>query len=284
MMPQIRNYRGGIMSSVVTAYVGPGDVVSGAAAWWGLRAYSSATTGSKAVRLRASGDNAESDFVTLSIGSLDVASISAFLTLHGGSLFVVTLYDQTGNGLDVTQATSARQPAFTLSGLGSLPVISVLAANDQGLGATTGLGNAVPYTMTTVQNYTNTGALQQRWFDFRDAGSTVIQLAQWRDPTNLLDVGSGSSWTVSPGSWHSTIPIEQAPNPTLYLDGIDQGGIGGVTTALPAAAGNLLHVTGFAGVGVPATTLIGEIGLWPGVFNATQAANMSANQHAYWGF
>jgi hypothetical protein len=43
---------GGIICvSPAASYTGPGDVVSGAKAWYGLRAYSAATAGTKAIRL-----------------------------------------------------------------------------------------------------------------------------------------------------------------------------------------------------------------------------------------
>jgi hypothetical protein len=78
-------------------FVGAGDVVSGAQAWWGLRSYTTAGVLSNIVRLRRDSDNTEQDFATLSNGNLDVASISTFKS--AANLFVVTLYDQTGNGL-----------------------------------------------------------------------------------------------------------------------------------------------------------------------------------------
>src|SRR5215475_9326831 len=101
---------GSVAGFRTVTYVGPGDIVSGARAWWGLRAFSNATAGTNAIRLRRSSDSAELDFATLTNGSLDEAGITTWA--GGASLFLIKLFDQTGNGQDVTQATTTRQPPF----------------------------------------------------------------------------------------------------------------------------------------------------------------------------
>src|SRR5215204_3185730 len=108
-------------------YAGPGDVVAGAGGWWGLRAYSAATIGTPAIRLIRASDSTQQNFVTLSDGKLDVASITTFLASTTGK--VVTLFDQSGSGRDATQATDASRPAFVLDAKGTLPAV-------QGDGAT----------------------------------------------------------------------------------------------------------------------------------------------------
>src|SRR4051812_39897639 len=108
----IGGYFGGFGIATAT-YTGPGDIASGAAAWWGLRAYSTASIGSNAIRLREDGGNTEQDFTTIAGGGLNLAAISAFK--GGANLFVTKLYDQTGNGRDQIQATAGEQPPFTLN-------------------------------------------------------------------------------------------------------------------------------------------------------------------------
>src|SRR5262245_54633133 len=98
-------------------YNGPGDIVSGAMMWWGLRAYSSATRGTNCCRIRRASDNAEQDFTTLQNGNVDRSAISTFLTSTTG--FFTKLYDQSGNSRDLIQATAGSQLAVNLSGIGS---------------------------------------------------------------------------------------------------------------------------------------------------------------------
>lgn len=58
------------------------------------------------VRLRRASDNAQQDFSAAANGWVDPAAVAAWA---GGNAFIVTRYDQTGNGHDVTQATAGSQ-------------------------------------------------------------------------------------------------------------------------------------------------------------------------------
>lgn len=71
----------GVSRPSASAYTGPGDIVSGATAFYGLRAYSAAVaaTGTqKAVNVRRASDNATQDILILTNGNLDVASAATF--------------------------------------------------------------------------------------------------------------------------------------------------------------------------------------------------------------
>ncbi len=83
----------------------------------GLRKLVSTYNG-PAIRLRRSSDDAESDF-GFSGNELDLTAINTFL---GGSTgFATTLYDQSGNGGDVTQTNASNQPTFVSNGLNGKP-------------------------------------------------------------------------------------------------------------------------------------------------------------------
>lgn len=96
------------------AYAGPGDIVSGATAWYGLRAYSAAVaaTGTqKAVNVRRASDNATQDILILTGGALDIASANTFATVDAtgtGSISGTTLTFTGGHvGDTVTGGTTA---------------------------------------------------------------------------------------------------------------------------------------------------------------------------------
>ena len=72
------------------------------------------------VRLRRNSDQAESDFGFDGNGDLDTAAITTWL--DGANGFIVTWYDQSGNGFDAAQATAALQPQYIASGINSKPV------------------------------------------------------------------------------------------------------------------------------------------------------------------
>lgn len=98
-------------------YTGPGDVTTGWQAWYGLRAFSkavAATGTQKAINVRRTSDSATMDILILPTGRLDVATLTTFLTSTTG--FVTKIYDQSGNGLDVSQTTNSKQPQISLVG------------------------------------------------------------------------------------------------------------------------------------------------------------------------
>jgi hypothetical protein len=73
--------------------------------------------GGPALRIRRSGDNAESDF-NLAGSAWDSAAAAAWVVAGGGTQhgYVVTLYDQLGGSVHATQATTGRQPQIVSSG------------------------------------------------------------------------------------------------------------------------------------------------------------------------
>lgn len=72
----------GVGQQVGVTYQGPGDVVSGATAWYGLRAYNAAyaTGTNKAINVRRASDNTTQDINILTTGALDIASANTFAT------------------------------------------------------------------------------------------------------------------------------------------------------------------------------------------------------------
>jgi len=114
----------------VAAFAGAFDGIT-FAALYGMKRFLTAYTGAL-VRIRRDSDNAEADIgYVAATGLLDTAAAAAHI--GGGSGFVVTWYDQSGNGRDATQATAGSQPAYVASGINSLPAFSVPTGSAQRL-------------------------------------------------------------------------------------------------------------------------------------------------------
>lgn len=109
-------------------FVGAYDAIPSIAAAYGMRRLLTSYT-SNLLRLRRSSDSTEQNFGYLANGDLDVAAIATFV--GGGSGFVVTWYDQSGNGNNATQSTAANQPLYVASGQNSKPTIRYDNSNDQ---------------------------------------------------------------------------------------------------------------------------------------------------------
>jgi Alpha-L-arabinofuranosidase B, catalytic len=261
--------------AAVLVYSGPGDIVSGATAWWGLRAYSSAAIGGNAVRFRRDSDNAEQDFATIAGGGVDLAAIATFK--GAANLFFAKLYDQTGNGRDLTQATAGTQPRFTSSApVTSLPAID--GASAAGYMETAAITLPQPFTYSTVARAPS--GFQVLGYN---AGSGLEQIRHNAGAANQWDlVGTVSAIAVggtTDNVWHTAQGIFDDPSSDFVIDGTSNTGAIG-TGGFSAAAFGLLA----AGAGtVPWAGYCAEFGIWPIAFSAGQKTGMDANQAAYWG-
>jgi hypothetical protein len=105
------------------------DTYTGAAAAYSLRQLRTGVT--NVVRVRRSSDNMESDFTATQVADGTLTSwVGA-----GGNGFVSTWYDQSGNGRNVTQTTTANQPQIVSSGSlvlqNSRPTLDFDGSNDR---------------------------------------------------------------------------------------------------------------------------------------------------------
>jgi hypothetical protein len=143
-------------------YTGPGDIVSGATHWYGLRAYNAtyaAATGNIADLVAVTGGAAVCTLKAATDGTADmVGSYCAGTTVplacaaaSGGSCNVTKLYDQVGTS-HLTQATLAAMPAFvtgSVTGLASnRPAMQFSGA--QSLGAASGGTTTQPLSFSSV--------------------------------------------------------------------------------------------------------------------------------------
>lgn len=103
--------------SGVTPFVGILDLYPNAAVAFSLRKLKSDYLGS-AIRLRRSGDDAELDVGFTAAGDFDFAAAQSFCIAGGGTQhgYIVTRYDQSGNGNNATQSLKANQVQLVSSG------------------------------------------------------------------------------------------------------------------------------------------------------------------------
>jgi len=132
-------------------YLGPGDVVPGAAWWVGLRAYSAAyaASGGPAIDI-VDGTGASTQVINvLANGLLDEAAVATWSTTHG-TPYVKKLYDQTGNGRHFNNADEGELQVNSIGTGGTLP--SIKATNNHGIVFTMAGGStsAPPFTFVHV--------------------------------------------------------------------------------------------------------------------------------------
>jgi hypothetical protein len=265
----------------VAAYSGPGDIVSGTIGWWGLRAYSLAMAGTRAINLRRDSDQAVSDFNTLANGKLDVASIIAFK--GAANLFVAKLYDQSGNARDQVQATAANQPKFILNVIGALPAMQFVHASSLWMQASPLAQTNQPVTWSLVFNQSLTGA------DCRVASSNAGSLTIYNDSqgvtANTLEIYGGSASaavTCSDGVFHGVQAVFNGATSSINVDGVS-------TSVSSGAGANFMQNTMTLGAYDSGTVAFyegyyNEWGVWPSALSGGVQSSLNSNQHTYWGF
>lgn len=256
----------------IPSYTGPGDIISGATAWWGLRAYNSAAIGTKCVRIVRASDSTQQDFNTVSGGNVDVASITTFLTSTTGK--VVTLYDQTGNANDVTQATSAAQPAFTLSGIGSKPCLTFSGA--QGLSTAGNVSISQPFSASTLAERTTAASFASIVGDNGTSG--FIGFNSSANTAAMYDTAAVVTGAATDNVKHSLSALFSGASSFLSVDGVAGGTSSPGTNAW---AGSKTVGAATTVLGFPLTGLIGEVGLWASNISSS-FITLYNNQNAWW--
>lgn len=128
------------------------DGISNVAAAYSLRKLRSAYAGS-AVRVRRSSDSTEQDIGFDGTGEFDSSAFSSFV--GGGTGYVKTWYDQSGNGRNATQATTGNQPSIVLSAINTKPSLFLNSATSLSIStfSVTALGLLIAMSYQTSDAY-----------------------------------------------------------------------------------------------------------------------------------
>lgn len=263
---------------VAAAYVGPGDIKSGASAYWGFRAYNTAAIGSNVCDIKRASDSTTQTFVSLAGGAVDTASIATFLNATTGK--VTKFYDQTGNGHHATNASS--DFAYTPSVFGSLPAI---------------VGQGTANSLLASALASSTGA---------QSVSLVIKTsANVAGPTSLVGPSADAGLELRVNGGHFDLLITQTADvlsstsivsaSTKYAVGVDTDGSGnyhiftnGAADGATAAGMPSAGTWGIGGTGTtsvdPAIHTFAEVIIYGSVLASGDYSNLSSNQHTFWGF
>lgn len=254
-------------------YVGFGDLLGGSVGYWGLRAFKYSAIGSNCVKLRRDSDNATQSFVTIAGGRLDIASIVAFK--GSANLFVDTLYDQSGTGNHMTQATLGSQPAFVFNGLNGLPVMQF--SGSQKLSASIG---TYPQSFIMSAVVERTGSFTS-FQGILTSNTGFLYFDNVASQVSLYGGGGGHLPTsAADNAWHAIVALAEGAGSIMAIDGSTNAsgtGANSATSDLTIGGDGLNeNLVGFlveAGIALNSMALNSEL---PQVLNL--------NQRAYWGF
>lgn len=272
-------------------YTGPGDVVSGALAWWGLRCYNSAYAGNVAQIFDAATGNTTQTLITCSTGGVLNETINALSTTCAVACEVATLYDQSGNtncttACDLTRA-HANRPTFTRTGCAGLSgtktwCLTTNTATPLNMSGPNWNGGTIaqPYTAYCANTWTNFPA--NNACSSIETATTGYQLLTLSN--GQLDAYAGTdtnNGTATANTWYSFQFIFNGASGASYVNG----------TSLTArnAGAQTIQNTGQVRLGTDffgdtANTLFVEAGVWSGGFSGGNQTSMDGNVRAYWGF
>lgn len=228
-------------TSSAPPYVGPGDLSLGTVyAYYGMRAYSAAvaTALTNAIQLRRASDGSTMNIPLTAAGNLNTGTAATFCAAT--SCFVQTLYDQTGNGHNLTAASNLI--AYTSSCINSKP-----CANNPNASAflLAGLStHAQPYTFIAVGERTGRFTSAQT-ITATDDGSHPSRI-NWAASANTFHMEGAStiSATATDSVWHVFLGMFNgaSPNSVLAIDGVET--TGGVGTGLSGASIQVMYDNG----------------------------------------
>jgi hypothetical protein len=273
-----------LRTSVVAAapessYVGPGDVVSGATAYWGLRGYNGAYaapgTNPGIDIVKASDGSASQTINILNDGSLDVATIGGL----GYAVAVSKMYDQVGTN-HLVQATLADMPTLSLAFVGTRP--AMLFTPSQGFTSGSGITRAQPFTMSSYVRVTNANSAVQ--FVFTGNSNLVYFQADFGNVPGPIgpDMNAGAdvfTTGVAVPAWFGFQTVFNGASSDLNINGTALVGNAGAT----GFSAETLHVGWSSTADAGLNGYMTEIGLWPSAFAASgDSDDMYTNQSAWW--
>jgi hypothetical protein len=269
-----------------SSYSGPGDIVSSAnVAWWGLRAYSLAKAGTKAVNVCNTGDAACADVNTLADGSFDVATAAGAPLNCGGSGGTCTIkvfYDQTAGGncggsCDLVRSTIPQRPVLTFNCIGSLPCTTWAGSQWMITASFTTPIYYQPLSVSVVAEQTGNLGAQQ----------TII--GSWNSP-RVGFMGSAGAVFGWAGAGANSAATDGAPHAIQFLSSnFSLINVDGVATT---GAGGYIGLHYYMTMGAddstdsPTEYLTGHImeGGWWASDTSAHFSALNRNQHSYWGF
>jgi len=275
------------------AYTGPGDVISGAAAFWGLRGYTAAFSGAVANICDAATGATCAD-ATWAAGVLTLPTIGGSPCDNSVNICQVkTLYDQSGalacagsTACDLTQATAALRPTLVVAGAAngcpatSFPCMAFVRASTQCLLKATSYTRVQPISVIFTGIRTGNTTLAQQVV----AANSAALAIGWTTSADTIRISAGTgvnqasvvdnSWHAVQGIWSSSVGAISADGTTTTTN---NGANAFSSSSLVLGAQNTTCTT---------SALDGklvEAGIWPADITASIAA-LNSNAHSYWGF
>lgn len=275
--PQLMQQIGRKVAVASPAYSGPGDVsgLSGAFAYWGLRGYNAAyATGSNPaidVVDTATGLLGPTTINIKSNGSLDTATILGL----GYAVSVSKIYDQSGNGRHMTQATLGNMATLNTTGVTSL----VFTGSSSQFYLTVAITLAQAFSASFILNRTDAVGANLGFF-FNNNTANLFEHRTGSPGHFGMNWGAGSVVSTVNYTLGTTTAVQYLVNgasSSIYEDGTNTTGLNAGSGAFSSDPMQPANVVGGASIQIT------EMIFWSGDKSGS-FSNLNSNQHTGWGF
>jgi hypothetical protein len=266
-------------------YTGPGDVVTGAIAWWGFRCYNTAYAGNVADIWDAATGNTTETLITCSSGGTLNQTIHTLAVTCAIACIVENLYDQSGanscGGSACTMTHTAGGAVgvpFVLNAVGTANCMDFAGSTTNILkGPTSAFTQAQPLTMSSVVNQNQPSGSGLIY------GQVGAQLGLYATSGPVLQIygGSNANVTVSQNTWYAWQAIVNSSSSISYINGTQTTGLNAGSGTFTSTVGSDMGSDQF---GDKYTGYICEVGVWSGAFSTGNQSAMNLNQRAFYGF
>jgi hypothetical protein len=273
--------------SAPSTFRGPGDVVSGATAWYSVARGYSVSDASPAFNACLPAGTPCADVLLTNRVVTSLPSVLSTCNNTSVKCVVAAVYNKAGPGNTMLQTTNSLRPTLVVPGAGNSCPLNALfcmsfnAANSQVLEDATFNGGNLPQpiTFSTYGGFsvtTNQTADLAFISSFNAGGPTVFG---GTTTANQVDLYAGTDNVVKNlwGVFHAYQAVLNGASSTVTSDG--------VTSSAAASGAQPLYTQAYLGgdsFGDYLTGSISEVGIWPSALNSTQIANLNLNQQAFY--
>lgn len=187
------------------------------------------------------------------------------------ALFVTKLYDQSGHGNDMTQATNGSQPQWLPSGPNGKPFMLFNGGQDIDTGSVAWGAQPQSFAMVVERTGNFTSFQNYMW----SADGIAIDGANSAN-TLYTSAGSAQTWTMSDSAWHAVQVVANGASSAVVVDSTQNAAnIGG-----SSGSGQQHFGSGAQNL----TGNVSEGGRWAGVaFSSGQQTSLHTNLSAFYG-
>ena len=258
------------------SYTGPGDIQT-FAFWGGWRCYSNAYSGNAVDVWDAATGSTIETLLTCSPGGTLNQTIHTLATTCASGCVVKTIYDQTGNGHDTTQATNSDRPNVVANAINSSYCMQGHTSGPPLLPGASAYTQSQPYSAVGISKF---GTANYGVFSITDGsfGGFIVQYNNLA--TTLIFYAGGSVSATVTNAFHVWQVVFNGASGIYNIDGSDTTGQNFGSNSLTTS--QTLGIYNGSGNG-PSDAIVCEVGYVAGSISTGNRAALNTNMHAAYG-